>query len=164
VSTTLVPLFLFIEEAVSRPASLALTADLSSVIYRADYHKVLSDKVLARGGTIRLDSPVVRINFESNSVVLSNGTEYTADVIVGADGLRSQTRDCILGYHKGPVETGDMAYRITIPRERMTSLNSPYWSSAINDPGCFREWTGPLGHAVFSPVRNRTIWILVLVR
>lgn len=56
-----------------------------------------------------------------------------------------------------------MAYRVTIPRERIEQLNDPYWTSAL-DKNISRNWWGPDSHAVFYPVRNKTVWNVVLTR
>jgi salicylate hydroxylase len=56
-----------------------------------------------------------------------------------------------------------MAYRMTIPRERIEQLNDSYWTSSLRK-NISRNWWGPYSHAVFYPVRNKTVWNLVLVR
>ena len=56
-----------------------------------------------------------------------------------------------------------MAYRMTIPRERIEQLNDPYWTPSLQK-NISRNWWGPDSHAVFYPVRNKTVWNLVLLR
>jgi len=106
---------------------------------------------------------VVNVDTEVPSVTLLSGQVYSGDVVIGADGLRSCIRDYVLGYHVDPEPTGDMAYRITIPRERIEELNDPYWTLSVKE-NIARNWWGPDSHAVFYPVRNKTIWNMVLAR
>lgn len=113
-------------------------------------------------------------------MTLSSGEVYTGDVVVGADGktgaflircilsqtcvgLRSSVRDYVLGFHVDPEPTGDMAYRMTIPRERIEQLDDPYWTPSLQK-NISRNWWGPDSHAVVYPVRNKTVWNLLLIR
>lgn len=73
-------------------------------------------------------------------------------------GLRSVVRDFVLGYHEEPTETGDLAYRATIPRERIEALQDPFLQESA-----LRGWIGPHQHAVLYPVRNKTVFNLVLL-
>lgn len=89
-----------------------------------------------------------------------SSTEILANHRLG--GLHSIVRDQVLGHHEGPVETGDLAYRGTIPRNLIEGLNDPSIQSLLNVPAQ-RVWVGPHQHAVLYPVRNRTVYNLVLL-
>lgn len=91
---------------------------MSSIMHRADYQRVLIEEAKRLGVTIRLGCEVVSVESGSDSAVvqLANRETVNGDVIVGADGLHSIVRTAVLGYVKEPVESGDVAYRITIPR------------------------------------------------
>lgn len=67
-------------------------------------------------------------------------------------------RDEVLGYHKEPTEIGDLAYRATIPRERVEEIKNPSLKESA-----VRAWIGPHMHAVMYPVRNKTCFNLVLL-
>lgn len=67
-------------------------------------------------------------------------------------------RDEVLGYHKEPSETGDLAYRATIPRERIEEIQEPFLEESA-----LRGWIGPHQHAVLYPVRNKACFNLVLL-
>ncbi|KAL1981392.1 hypothetical protein VTN96DRAFT_2735 [Rasamsonia emersonii] len=127
------------------------------VIHRADYHKVLLDEARRLGAVIKLDSEVRDVDFDQPSVILASQERIHADVIIGADGLRSVVRSKVLGYESPPVETGDLAYRATIPRSRVEDLDPSLQDSAL------RAWLGPRQHAVLYPVRNKTVFNLVLL-
>lgn len=89
-------------------------------IHRADLHKLLYNLV-APHVTILLGSPVVGCEPDSvsPSVTLESGEVIEADLIVGADGLKSYIQRVVSG-KPNPVEpTGDAAYRATIPTSLM---------------------------------------------
>ena len=66
-------------------------------------------------------------------------------------------RDEVLGYHVGPSDTGDLAYRATFPKERVEALDE-----SLIEPS-LRCWLGPYQHAVLYPVRGGATYNLVLV-
>ncbi|TKA67890.1 hypothetical protein B0A49_05472 [Cryomyces minteri] len=61
------------------------------VLHRADYHRILVDEAARLGAQMRLGCDVVHTECSDRSpcVRLSTGEEIVADVVVGADGLRS---------------------------------------------------------------------------
>ncbi|KAJ6086210.1 Salicylate hydroxylase [Penicillium sp. IBT 16267x] len=118
------------------------------VIHRADYHRVLREEATRLGATIRLASEVISADSNTTSVLLASQERLYADIIIGADGLRSVVRDEVLGYHVGPSDTGDLAYRATFPKERVEALDE-----SLIEPS-LRCWLGPYQHAVLYPVRG----------
>ena len=131
------------------------------VIHRADYQKVLADQARRLGAHICLGCDVVSVDSEKPSATLRNGTEHFADAVIGADGLRSIFREFVLGYKLDASESGDMAYRITIPREDIEKLDDPFWNDAVVNVAP-RVWIGPNCHTILYPVRSGTIWNVVL--
>lgn len=45
------------------------------------------------------------------SVTLKGGTTLYADIVIGADGIRSITRPVVTGVKDRPTDTGDVAFR-----------------------------------------------------
>ncbi|KAJ5812015.1 hypothetical protein N7474_008316 [Penicillium riverlandense] len=133
------------------------------VIHRADYHAILLEEAKRLGVNILLSAKVTELDVENTKVHLEDGREFSADVIVGADGLWSQTRTTILDKPSPPYETGDLAYRATFPRESLLALNEPRINELVNGNGV-TLWAGPGGHSVFYPVKNGTVFNLVLLR
>ncbi|KAJ5645957.1 hypothetical protein N7490_002329 [Penicillium lividum] len=127
------------------------------VIHRADYHRVLREEATRLGAKIRLASEVISADSKTTSVLLASQERLYADIIIGADGLRSVVRDEVLGYHIGPSDTGDLAYRATFPKERVEALDE-----SLIEPS-LRCWLGPYQHAVLYPVRGGSTYNLVLV-
>jgi salicylate hydroxylase len=80
-------------------------------IHRADLHAILVETARKAGVTLRADAAVV--SSEGTTVTLANGETVSADVIVGADGLKSAIRDRF-----EPVKahfTGHVAWRAVVP-------------------------------------------------
>jgi 2-polyprenyl-6-methoxyphenol hydroxylase-like FAD-dependent oxidoreductase len=110
-------------------------------IHRADIHSLLADKVRElKRDAIRLNSRV--IGFEENAggvdLCLADGARIHGDLVVGADGLKSVICQQIVG-RVTATYTGDAAWRITVPIERL--------------PRNFMEqvmmvWMGPGRHVV----------------
>jgi 2-polyprenyl-6-methoxyphenol hydroxylase-like FAD-dependent oxidoreductase len=76
-------------------------------IKRAEMHRVLAARMAALGVRVDLGTAIAAIDPE---VRLSDGTEVQADLIVGADGLRSATRR-LIGIEAEPRYTGFGVWR-----------------------------------------------------
>ena len=85
------------------------------VVHRHDVHQRLLDACLAHGVTIATDQRVVDVeDLETRARVrCENGSEHEADVLVGADGLRSRVRELI--DDAPPRRHPYVAYRGTLP-------------------------------------------------
>jgi salicylate hydroxylase len=132
-------------------------------MHRADYQNVLATEARRLGAEIRLNCDVVSADCDyPPSVVLASGERLHADIVVGADGLRSSVRTAVLGYVKEPEESGDLAYRITIPRELLEGEKDPLIGSVINENASV-IWWGPGFHVVLYAVRHAKIINMVLM-
>ncbi|KAL4749498.1 hypothetical protein BDW72DRAFT_214015 [Aspergillus terricola var. indicus] len=60
-----------------------------------------------------------RKDAEAGEVVLEDGSKYTADLIVGADGIHSRSVHSIRGAERGRVSTGQNCYRFLVPVRKM---------------------------------------------
>ena len=93
------------------------------VIHRGDLQVTLLKFAQQQGCDIRTNSKVVKCddNFEAR-VQLKDGSWVEGDLVVAADGIKSDLRRQIASYHKHidhSTPTGDAAYRILIEKERM---------------------------------------------
>ena len=107
-------------------------------IHRADYIKALSEGLPE--DTIELNARVKSYQHAADdvSVTLVNEREFSAQYLIGADGIRSVIRGQMLGLD-APKFTGNMAWRAVVPSERLGSL-------VPNPTAC--AWFGPNRHAV----------------
>ncbi|CAK7235281.1 hypothetical protein SBRCBS47491_009239 [Sporothrix bragantina] len=82
----------------------------------------------------------------------------TADVFLAADGVKSKTRTqmmATLGHEASVEDTGQAAYRIMIPREKME--HDPEMLALI-DSNQVTRWIGAKRHWIAYPVHNKTIY------
>ncbi|KAH8691269.1 hypothetical protein BGW36DRAFT_419792 [Talaromyces proteolyticus] len=126
--------------------------------HRVDLHNEI--RSLAFGGEynglkpkLHLASKVVKIEAEEGIVHLADGTRYEADLIVGADGIHSATRNCLFGgselYH-----TGSACYRFLLDAEGV--YNNPDCPQIQRDDRC-RIFLSKDKRIVIYPCRNGEI-------
>lgn len=87
-------------------------------IGRRALQKVLGDRAQGSGTQVRLGVTAVAIDDDGTgtSVSFSDGTEGRYDLIVGADGLYSQTRNLLFPGGPAPTFTGQAVWRYNFPR------------------------------------------------
>ena len=88
--------------------------------HRQDLHSALREAATttSRNGppaNIRTSSRVVTCDVDSGTVTLEDGNQFTADLIVAADGIHSNIRDIVVGEKTQTVPTGLSAYRFMVP-------------------------------------------------
>ena len=83
-------------------------------VHRGDFIDTLLGAL--PGGMVKLNHRVSKIidNGDSATAIFENGVTVNADLIVGADGIRSQVRQHLFS-DKPPVFAGEHAYRVVIP-------------------------------------------------
>ena len=87
-------------------------------IARPALHKVLGDRTRASGAEVRLGVVAVSLNDDGEGVDarLSDGSSGRFDLVVGADGVYSQTRARIFPDAPQPEYTGQAVWRYNLPR------------------------------------------------
>lgn len=94
-----------------------------AVIHRGDLQRILLQAVKDAGVSIRLNSKIVAVddNFEAR-VQLESGEWVSGDLVIAADGIKSHIRYLMAKRHNiqdRSIPTGDAAYRVIIPKEKM---------------------------------------------
>lgn len=110
-------------------------------VHRAHLHEALLEA--AGRDTVRLGRRLTGVRQHEGGVLLhfDGGEPRTADVVVGADGIRSAVRGCLV--RDAPVWSGQTVYRGLVPGEALPEL--------VRDPRV-RVWMGPGQHCVCYPV------------
>lgn len=106
-------------------------------IHRADLHEILAAKVFAlKKDAIKLDHRATGFQESANGVTLhfSNGASARGDLLIGADGLKSVVRQQIGGAVPATY-TGDAAWRLTVPVEKLPANFMEPVMSVIMGPG-----------------------------
>jgi 2-heptyl-3-hydroxy-4(1H)-quinolone synthase len=87
---------------------------IGALCHRARLHECLYDGLPA--GTVRLDVRIVTLEAEANGVRVETdrGERFTADVLIGADGIRSTVRTRFFGLGE-PVYLGYRSHRFVVP-------------------------------------------------
>lgn len=112
------------------------------------------------GAVVLLNSHADKVEESGPRVFLSSGEVLKADVIVGADGIRSRTRACVLGGDDAsPTASSNCAFRATVPRDVM--LANPVTHHLMNDvlANC---WIGYQKHIMAYPIRGGQLYNLVM--
>jgi salicylate hydroxylase len=118
--------------------------------HRADYIAALRDALNACPSvTLKLGAAVTSIDQTETSVTvsLSDGTDYSGDLLIGADGLHSIVRTWMHGRGR-PVFTGNIAWRATVP-VALLGENAPEATACA--------WMGPGRHAVTYRLRRGSL-------
>jgi salicylate hydroxylase len=124
-------------------------------VHRADFHSMLHGLIQGRT-EIRLNSTVVAVDPSKPSVTLASGEVVEADLIVGADGVKSRLREVVTGMPTPATATGDAAYRAIIPAKVL--LDDPELRPFIETPE-MTGWMAPGRHLMAYPiVRVRSFW------
>ncbi|KAJ6588589.1 hypothetical protein B0H19DRAFT_1100201 [Mycena capillaripes] len=128
-------------------------------IHRADLLDMLF-KLASPYMTLFLDSRVVSLDPDLCQVTLESGRSFHADVILGADGVKSMIREVVIGRPDKPLPTGDAAYRAIIPTSEMSK--DPDLKSLVDHPE-MTGWIGPGRHIMGYCIRGSQEYNLVML-
>ncbi|KAI1091699.1 salicylate hydroxylase [Rostrohypoxylon terebratum] len=129
------------------------------LVHRADLHESLLYAAKKAGVEVLNNKRVVSYDFDAPSATTQDGEVFTADLVIAADGIKSITRSLLTGQPDVPRDTGDVAYRILLPGEKL--LADPDLADLITNP-CTTSWCGPDAHLVGYPVRDGELYNLVV--
>mmetsp|Transcript_12832 Transcript_12832/g.34545 ORF Transcript_12832/g.34545 Transcript_12832/m.34545 type:complete len:414 (+) Transcript_12832:108-1349(+) len=128
-------------------------------IHRADLHEILLRAVRDASPAIRLENNVRVATVEQQpthaAVRSTDGKQYSAKVVIGADGIRSAVRGALFASESPPRFTGCVAWRALIPAAKLENVVQVRPRATI--------WVGPGAHLVHYFVRGGTLVNVVAV-
>ncbi|MGC6471406.1 MAG: FAD-dependent monooxygenase [Parvibaculales bacterium] len=130
-------------------------------LHRADLVSVLAQALSERQpGALRTGAQVVTHQQDTGDVqvTLASGETVSGDVLIGADGLKSDVRAQMLGV-AAPRFTGHVAWRMVVPMDRLTTPPPPtacVWVGAGRHAVTYRLRGGELAN--FVGVVERKDW------
>ena len=127
-----------------------------ATVHRADLHQVLLDAVRQQPQvSLHLNAQISSITESAQTVQVSTvqGESYSADALIGCDGLWSQVRKQVLG-EQMPLATGHVAWRALLP---MHLVPPELQTERVT------AWLAPKMHAVAYPVHRSQFLNLVVI-
>ena len=124
-------------------------------IHRADLHHVLYQAALESGARVNLNKEVsaYQHNEQGVTLLLASGEQMTADVLIGAEGIRSNIQASMFGQQSADF-TGQVAWRGTVEANKLP-LNLVKPNANL--------WVGPGRHFVSYYLRGGSLVNFVAV-
>ncbi|KAK0640555.1 hypothetical protein B0T16DRAFT_430723 [Cercophora newfieldiana] len=93
-------------------------------------------------------------------IVLKDGQKVYADIVIGADGVRSKARELVLGYVDKPKSSGYAVWRAWFSNKDM--IADPRTKEFCENGDTFNGWIGPDVHFLFSTIKGGSdcCWVL----
>ncbi|EER28730.1 hypothetical protein D8B26_000995 [Coccidioides posadasii str. Silveira] len=130
------------------------------LIHRADYQRILFEAAKESGAKIMLGTPVEYVDERCPAAVMADGRKLAADLIIGADGIRSKTRRAVIPEKEIEAnDTPNCAFRVTISAEEMLADSEVKHLMDEEDANC---WIGYQRHIMAYPIRQGAMYNLVL--
>lgn len=103
-------------------------------INRKDYQRVLADAAQSDGVKIIFGVDITHIDVDTCTITCSDSRKFHANVIIGADGMKSVVRQHIpkLSHIEPIASTGESSYRCTVPKSAM--IGNPLLQGLLDDP------------------------------
>ncbi|MFJ8065461.1 FAD-dependent monooxygenase [Psychrobacillus sp. NPDC096426] len=127
------------------------------VLHRSDLHRVLFEACQKQGRIQFMNDQIIqKVEQAEGQATVTNqkGETYSAEAVIGADGLKSNIRK--LFSNDEPICSEYVAYRGTIPIEEITAKGDVAMDDVI-------MWIGPNLHLVQYPVRRGELYNQVVV-
>lgn len=119
--------------------------------HRGDYHTCFIKRVQALGIKINMGYEVIAFDEDAPSVTLKDGRTFYADLIVGADGIKSRARELVLGFSDAPKSSGYACYRAFYKGDILKDVPQ---CQPLLQRDCVNIWIGEDMHLVQNTLRD----------
>lgn len=135
------------------------------LVHRAHLHTSLKQLATGEEGKgrparLHVASQVQSVDEQIPTITLADGTHIQGDLLVGADGVHSQTRTKIPGGHMKPFDSGKSAFRFLIPNELLASDDKT--AHLVTKPW-LTMWIGEDRRLIQYPCVGGTMWNYVAI-
>jgi salicylate hydroxylase len=146
-------------ERFRQPFSAAIEAQFGApylTVHRADLHRLLLEQLPDL--CIHPGMTCIDVGSTAAGAVarFADGTEIEADVVVGADGIRSTVREQLFGVQPARF-TQQTAWRCMVPIECVPTKVGPGGTVHVGRDD-YVGWLGPTGHVICYPIRGGTLY------
>ncbi|BGP23933.1 hypothetical protein JCM10295v2_002834 [Rhodotorula toruloides] len=119
--------------------------------HRAQYHASFLSRVEELGIPVHMGTAVASFDEFAPSVTLETGEVVNCDLVIGADGIKSRTRELVLGFEDKPKSSGYACYRAYTEGDRIR--DHPDAGILVNRDQ-MNIWIGKDLHIVQNTCRN----------
>ncbi|KAL5357124.1 FAD/NAD(P)-binding domain-containing protein [Aspergillus floccosus] len=128
--------------------------------HRVDLHNHLKYRA-QQTATLHTGCNITQLDLEGErpTVKLDDGREFSCDLLLGADGLRSVVRETMAPGHPPPYPTGKSCFRWLLPTDSLKQADAT--REIVGSPGTFIEWAAGDRRVVVFPCSNNKILNLV---
>ncbi|KAF2658580.1 salicylate hydroxylase [Lophiostoma macrostomum CBS 122681] len=130
------------------------------VVHRANLQLAMHELALKLGVTVKVNSGVKSYDADAPSITLEDGSVHHADLVVAADGVKSEARKVVLkGDDQAPQRAGFAAYRAIVDTEMMKSDPDVSW---LLDNPSQNLWLGDQRHVMTYSIAGGRSFNMVL--
>lgn len=126
------------------------------MLHRADLYNAMIDLAFKSGASsqrpvVHLGMRVVAVHSEAgvSEVETATGKRFRADLVIGADGVRSKIRESLFGADQ-PIFSGNAVVRVQLPMQDL--MERPDFQPFADGHG-IETWMGPGAHIVHTAIR-----------
>ncbi|RSL46606.1 hypothetical protein CEP53_010276 [Fusarium sp. AF-6] len=128
--------------------------------HRVQLHEELKKLAVSSEGpgtpaVLQTSSQVVDVDPSTATVKLADGSSISGDLVLGADGVSSITRQIVVGPNVKPYGSGKSAFRFMIPCE--TIGKNPITKEFLDHQGYLTMWMGDDRRLIMYPCSNNTV-------
>lgn len=133
---------------------------------RVDLHEALKERATSssfagRPAEVRVSSRVTDCDCDAGFVLTQSGEILQADLIIGADGIKSVVRESVLEEKVPALRTGHSAYRMVLPVEKLTTECSEF-CTVINPRQAYTTMVvGYNRRMIMGPAQSGSVYSIV---